>query len=314
MSLFQKSSSSRIIISGSLKRFAIQSSVTTSQMFISPRFYDYQNGIVASKMNLTLRSMDRISSPLPMPSNPESTGNLVYIYNNPFSDIEERRAPRPSDALKYNQGRSSDCAASSSEATKDGQKSRVGCSSSDGASSSSISSSEENTFWQPRPGLLEAPQNPLLPNFVGYKGKYIGKSGEVDVANAIKDLVSQIAKEIDDPSNIPDNETLEKFTILCSLIRTMSRKQMMEVEGNLVLSPNELKSNDRSQAFKQNAWAVFRDAITQAGTGPALLTIKNWIEKKIVVGLEAADIVSRIPKNARAPTAEYIRELFVSVI
>ena len=304
-----KSSSSRIVISGSLKRFAIQSSVTTSQMYISPRFYDYQNGIVVSKMNLTLRSMDRISSPLPLPRNPESTGNLVYIYNNPFSDSEERRAPRPNDALQHNQGRNSDCA-SSGEVTKDGQKSRVGCSSSDGASSSSISSSDENTFWQPRPGLLDAPQNPLLPNFVGYKGKFIGKSGEVDVANAIKDLVFQIAKEIDDPSNIPDNETLEKFTILCSLIRTMSRKQIMEVEGNLHISPNELKSNDKSQAFKQNAWAVIRDAITQAGTGPALLTIKNWIEKEIVVGLEAAEIVSRIPKNARAPTAEYIRELF----
>ena len=282
-----KSSSSRIIVSGSLKRFAIQSSVTTSQMFISPRFYDYQNGMVASKMNLTLRSMERISRPLHLPSNPESTGNLVYIYNNPFSDIEERRAPRPIDASKFNQGRTSES-----------------------ASSSSISSSEENTFWQPRPRLSDAPQNPLLPNFVGYKGKVIGKSDEINVVDATKELVSDIAKEIEDPSNIPDNETLEKFTILCSLIRTMSRKQIMEAEGNLAVSPNELKSNDRSQAFKQNAWAVFRDAITQAGTGPALLTIKNWVEKNVVRGLEAADIVSRIPKNARVPTAEYIRELF----
>ncbi|XP_076672909.1 vitellogenin [Andrena cerasifolii] len=292
--LLSKSSSSRIIISGKLKHFAIQSSVTTTHMFVTPRFYEYQNGIVISKMNLTLQNMHRISNSLSSPRNPESTGNLVYIYNNPFSDNEERRVSRPIEALNSNEVRTSDCSGSSK-----------GCSSSDSASNS-----EENTFWQPKPTLEDPPQNPLLPNFIGYKGKFIGKSGQVDLVKATKQLVSEMSNEIEDPSNMPAQETLEKFTILSSLIRIMSRRQIMEVEKNIRIGHNDLKSNDRAQAAKQNAWAVFRDAITEAGTGPALLTIKDWIEKNDVVGLEAADIVSRIPKNARTPTAEYIRALF----
>ena len=292
--LLSKSSSSRIIISGKLRHFAIQSSVTTTHMFVNPRFYEYQNGIVISKMNLTLQNMDRISNSLSSPSNPEPTGNLVYTYNNPFADTEERRVTRPNDALNSNEVRNSDCSGSNK-----------GCSSSD-----STSSSEENTFWQPKPTLEEPPQNPLLPNFIGYKGKFIGKSGQVDLVRATKQLVSEISNEIEDPSNMPAQETLEKFTILSSLIRIMSRRQIMEAQKNIHVGHNELKSNDRAQAAKQNAWAVFRDAITQAGTGPALLTIKDWIEKHDVVGMEAADIVSRIPKNARTPTAEYIRALF----
>ncbi|KZC03969.1 PREDICTED: vitellogenin-like [Dufourea novaeangliae] len=308
-----KSSTSRIIISGNLKAFTIQSSVTTSKLFVSPRFYDEQNGVVVSRMNLTLGDVKKISRPLSAPANPESTGNLVYVYNNPFSDMEERRLSKSLDGQNSKQNQASDSissVSSSEEAAKNGQNPRIRGSSSSSASSSSISSSEENEFWQPKPTLEDAPQNPLLPDFVGDRGKYIGQSGEFEIIKVTKDLVLQISNDLEDPSNIPNQETLEKFTILSSLIRTMSRKQLIELENNMHISPNELKSNDKSQATKQNAWAAFRDAVTQAGTGPALLTIKNWIERRNVVGLEAADIVSRIPKNARTPTAEYVRSLF----
>lgn len=283
-------------------------------MYVSPRFYDNQNGLVASKMNLTLRSMGRTQNTLAAPDNPESTGNLVYMFNNPFSDFEERRL-KPNN-MDSNQVRTSDSVSSvssSEEMLKNGQNPGLRGSSSSSASSSSISSSEEHQFWQPKPTLEEAPQNPLLPNFIGYKGKFLGKSGEIDLVKATKELVFQIANELEDPNNIPTHETLDKFTILSSLIRLMSRRQIAEAENNMHISPNELKSNDKSQAVKQNAWAVFRDAVTQAGTGPALLTIKSWIEKKNVEGMEAAEIVSRIPKTARAPTAQYIRACFVSI-
>ncbi|XP_076239410.1 vitellogenin [Calliopsis andreniformis] len=306
-----KSATSRIVISGTLKKFTIQSSVTTSQMFVSPRLYDHQNGIVATRMNLTLQNVNRISNTMPAPSNPESTGNLVYIYNNPFSDFEERRFnPNTQNSNQIHSSDSVSSVSSSEEIVKNGQNPRLRSSSSSSASSSSISSSEEHQFWQPKPTLEDAPQNPLLPNFVGYKGKFIAKSGEIDLVRATKELVFQIANELEDPSNIPTQQSLDKFTILCSLIRLMSRRQIEEAESNMHISANELKSNDRSQAVKQNAWTVFRDAVTQAGTGPALLTIKNWILKRNVEGFEAAEIVSRISKNARTPTAQYIRALF----
>ncbi|XP_012139918.2 vitellogenin [Megachile rotundata] len=304
-----KYSTSRIVISGNLKRFTIQTSVTTSQMFVTPRMYENHKGIVASRMNLTLGNVNKISNPLPLPRNPESTGNLVYVYSNPFSDMEERR---PSDRRDSKQDLESD-SISSQSSSEEINKNKINLlknSGSSSASSSSISSSEEHKFWQPKPTLQDAPQNPLLPNYIGYKGKYIGKSGEIDVIKAVKQLVFEIANELEDSTLMPTQETLEKFSILTSLIRTMSRSQIEEVENILHLSSNELKFDDKTQAVKQNAWAVFRDAITQAGTGPAFLTIKNWIEKRNIGTWEAADILSALPRTSRTPTAEYIRTFF----
>ncbi|XP_076296565.1 vitellogenin [Lasioglossum baleicum] len=304
-----KFSTSRVVISGSLKRFVIQSSVTTSKMSVSPRFYDDQAGIVVSRMNVSLANMKTINEHLPSPADPESTGNLVFVYDNPFSDTEQRRN---SLASKQNNWRTSDSirSVSSSEEVLANQLNPKGTDSSSG-SSSSISSSEENHFWQPKPTLEDAPQNPLLPHFVGNNGKHIGHhSANIDTVQAAKDIVFQIANELEKPSEIPEQETLEKFTVLTSLLRTMNKKKLAEVGTALHITASELKSADKSQAVKQNAWAVFRDAVAQAGTGPALLIIKQWIKNKDINCMDAADIVSRIPKNARTPTAEYIRAFF----
>ncbi|XP_076655137.1 vitellogenin [Halictus rubicundus] len=304
-----KSSNSRVIISGSLKRFVIQSSVTTSVLSVSPRFYDEQVGIVVSRMNLTLADMKTMDEHLQSPADPESTGNLVYVYDNPFSDVEQRRnslASKQTNWLTSDSVRS----VSSSEEVLPNKLNLKGSDSSSG-SSSSISSSEENHFWQPKPTLEDAPQNPLLPHFVGNNGKHIGhQSGNVDTVKAAKDIIFEIANELERPSDIPDQETLEKFTLLTSLLRTMSKKKLTEIEGALHIIVSDLNSQDKSQVVKQNAWAVFRDAVTQAGTGPALLVIKTWIKNKDISCMEAADVVSRIPKNARTPTAEFVRAFF----
>ncbi|KOX68248.1 Vitellogenin, partial [Melipona quadrifasciata] len=269
-----KSSTSRVILSGSLRSFTVQSSTTTSKLLVGPRFYDEKNGMLASRMNLTLADMKETKNPLSSPSNPESTGNLVYVYSNPFSDIEERRIGKQ-DWNKQLVSDSVSSVSSSEEATN--KQNLRSLSSSSSSSSSSISSSEEkNTYWQPKPTLKDAPQNPLLPLFIGYKGKHIGRSNQLDIVSNSKELISQIAIELEDPSNIPNQETLEKFTILCSL----------------------------------NAWSLWKDAVTQAGTGPALLAIKHWIENKEIQNWEAMDILSRLPKTARTPTDQYIRELF----
>ncbi|CAL7934467.1 unnamed protein product [Xylocopa violacea] len=305
-----RSSTSRIIISGTLKSFTIQSSVTVSKIEISPRLYDNKNGLVVSMVNLSLGDVKKIAKPLHKPNTPESTGNLVYLYNNPFSTTEERRVGKVENSNHIWNSDSISSVSSSEEAPEKGHNPRTLSSSSSSGSSSSISSSEENDFWQPKPTLEEAPQYPLLPNFIGYNGKSIGQSDKVDVIETSKELISEISNELEDPNNIPSQETLEKFTILCSLIRTMSWNQISQMDSKMQLSPNELKWNDKSQTVKQNTWAVFRDAIVQAGTGPAFLTIKNWITKGHVGSLETADILSRIPKNARTPTTEYVKAFF----
>lgn len=58
---------------------------------------------------------------------------------------------------------------------------------------------------------------------------------------------------------------------------------------------------------------AFRDAVAQAGTGPALLTIKEWIQSKKVQGEEAAELLSVLPNSARFPNTEYMNAFFVSI-
>lgn len=309
--MLQQSATSRIIISGTLKSYTIQSAMTTNIMYISPRFYDHGHGMVASRMNLTLAAVKKITNPLPKPNSPESTGNLVYIYSNPYSDMEERRVGKvveDSDNMMLSDSISS--ISSSEEATK-GQNYRS--LSSDSSSSSSFSSSEEDHYWQPKPTMEDAPQNPLSSIYIGYMGKYIGKSNEVDVVAKSKELISQIANEMEDPNDVYENQILEKYTILCNLLRTMNKEQMLQVDKHVRLSPHELKSMDKTQVLKQNAWTVLKSAVAQAGTGPAFLIIKNWIEMKEVDSKRGADLLAKLPKTARAPTAEYIMEFFVSI-
>ncbi|XP_076766164.1 vitellogenin [Xylocopa sonorina] len=305
-----RSSTSKILISGTLKSFTIHSSVTVDKIAISPRLFDDKNGLVASMMNLTLGDVKKISKPMTKPNIPESIGNLVYVYNNPFMTTEKRRVPKVENSNHIWNSDSISSVSSSEEAPKRGENPRSFDSSSSSGSSSSISSSEENDFWQPKPTLEDAPQNSLLPNVVGYNGKFIGQSEKLDMVEASNELISQIANELEDPQNIPTQETLEKFTMLCSMLRTMSKDQMSRMDSNMQLSSNHLKWNDKSQTNKQNMWAVFRDAVVQAGTGPAFMIIRNWITKGHVSKLETMDILSRIAKNARTPTAEYVKALF----
>lgn len=310
--MLQQSATSRIVISGTLKDYTIQSAVTTNIMHVSPRFYDQGHGLVASRMNVTLANVKKITSPLPKPSTPESTGNLVYTYSNPYSDMEERRVGKvveDSDKMMVSDSVSS--ISSSEEATK-GPNLRS-LSSDSSSSSSSISSSEEDHYWQPKPTMEDAPQNPLSPLYIGYGGKSIGKSNEVDVVAKSKELISQMANEMEDPNNMYKNEILEKFTILCHLLRTMNKEQMLQVDKDVRISPQELKSMGKTVGPKQNAWTILKSAIAQTGTGPAFLVIKYWIEMKEVDSNRAADLLTKLPKTARAPTAEYIKEFFVSI-
>ncbi|XP_071865217.1 vitellogenin [Bombus fervidus] len=306
---FSQSATSRIIISGTLKSFTIQSAVTTNLMYVNPRFYDHGHGLVASRMNLTLAAVKKITNPLLKPKNLESTGNLVYTYHNPFSDIEERRVGKVLEDSDKTMVSDSVSSVSSSEEVTKGQNLRS-LSSDSSSSSSSISSSEEDQYWQPKPTMENAPQNPLSPLLIGYNGKYIGKHKEMDVVAKSRELIYQIANEMEDPNDLHKNQILEKYTILSDLLRTMNKDQILQVDKDVHFSPHELKSLDKTLIPKQNAWNVLKSAVAQTGTGPGLLVIKNWIELKEVDSTAAADLLARLPKTARAPTAEYVKEFF----
>lgn len=57
----------------------------------------------------------------------------------------------------------------------------------------------------------------------------------------------------------------------------------------------------------------FRDAVGQCGTGPALMTLREWIVSNKVVGEEASHLIMSLSKTAKYPTADYIDHFFVSI-
>lgn len=57
---------------------------------------------------------------------------------------------------------------------------------------------------------------------------------------------------------------------------------------------------------------VLRDAVALVGTGPALLTIKSWIQSRSIQGEEAAEVLSVLPHSAQSLDVNYINTLFVS--
>ncbi|XP_076389432.1 vitellogenin [Megachile rotundata] len=241
--LMSKSSTSRIVISGSLKDFVIQSAVSTSKTTITPSFNDAQNSTVLSKLSLTLEDMHEIKTPMPSPTKPKSTGYRISFETTPSS-------------------------------------------------------------------LEDAPKHPVWPNIIDYGGKFIGHSREFNGLAAVGNLLGHISNELLKPNTIPEKKTLDKFTQLVNIIRNMNRNQIAEAENSLEISPKKLKWGDKADTIRQNRWSVFRDAVTQAGTGPALLTIKNWVENGELRSEEAAEMLSKIPATARQITAKYTEAFF----
>ncbi|XP_018374343.1 PREDICTED: vitellogenin-3-like [Trachymyrmex cornetzi] len=299
-----RSSSNYIIISGNLKRFTIQSSTMTNQMLINShnkyKFDNTYSAIVYSGMNLTLDRINQISNPMHVSNNLVPTGNLVYTYNNPFSSQRKPRRPSVSQ---------SSLAAQSSENHNSNSSSQENHSDDDNFKS------EEHDYFQPKPKLDEAPESPLLPYFIGYNGMSILNSGE-NYTLIAKRLIALTFRfdHFGTEHNVNDRyiEALERFTILVKLIRTMNVEQIAEIANEvpkLYGAINTLSESDFDLS-QQNVWSAFSCAVANAGTGPALITIKNWIKSGKLKGIQAAQIISKIPKSVLTPTTEYVAAFF----
>lgn len=273
-----------MLLSGHLKKFTIQSVVTKNHISVRPKKTDPFLGNVHSILKLTLLKKDKISSPLfdslVKSTNLESTGNLIYTYNNPFSD--SKNPMTPSISLHSEQVHSSE-RTSSSEKSWDDQN-----------SSSSSSSDEDYTLY--RSNILPkrmaiAPLSPFM---------------TVTNVGQIKDLIHEIAVTIQS-SNDTRLSIMEQYIFLKNFIRSMSFKQIGELEEHL----RNLKNHDKD--YKNIVWSVLRDALVQSGTEPALLTIHNWLKNRKVEGPEAAIIISQISKHVHEPTKEYVRTFYVSI-
>ncbi|XP_018399014.1 PREDICTED: vitellogenin-3-like [Cyphomyrmex costatus] len=278
--MFSEISTTQMILSGNLREFTIQSVVTNNQISVRPGKTDPFIGNVYSILKLNLVKMNKLSSLLLGPHeliNLESTGNLIYTYNNPLSDSENPMLP--SISINSEQMRSSE----SSERNMDDQD-----------SSASSSSREDHTLYKSnispmKMAMYMVRRSPLLP---------------VTNMDRIEDLIHEMAVTVN-LSNDTKLSVTERYVFLKNLVRTMNLKQIGELEER-VSHNHRIQDKD----YKNIVWSIIRDAITQAGTRPALLTIQNWLKNKRVEGLEAARIVSQIPKHTQEPTKEYVRTFY----
>ncbi|XP_077269198.1 vitellogenin-1-like [Temnothorax americanus] len=301
--LLSRLSTSRIIISGNLTRFTIQSSVTTNNIFVSSKIQDTYSGAVFVTVNLTLNRMSEISNLMPVSNNLVSTGNLVYTYNDPFSSQHIPNVSRDPLAARSSENRGSNSSSEESHINDDVSSSSL---------SNSSSNNEERDSLQPK--LDDAPKSPILPFFFGDKDKSLVKDEENSAAaRLIIWIASKMENFPDDMLRKPFTDILEQFTILVRLIRTMDVEQITELENvlsELLRNYNTSFTKEYQKLYNQTAWDVFCNAVTETGTGPALITIKNWIINKKLGSMQAADIIPRIPKVALTPTAEYINAFF----
>lgn len=184
-------------------------------------------------------------------------------------------------------------------------------------------------FYQPKPTLKDAPELPLSPMFIGYRGQSIHHAKNINVMEMTKKLAEEIGYDLLKPNEIPTLSPLAKFNTLSAVIRTMSAEQIErlteelyvdEPEVDEYVSDEDIKkdNSEEKKSYYQRmnartlAWKAFRDAVTDAGTGPAITVTMKWIQQRKVRGEAAAQLIAAWPKTIREPTEEMQIAFYVS--
>uniref|UniRef100_A0A1B0CWY3 Putative vitellogenin-a1 n=1 Tax=Lutzomyia longipalpis TaxID=7200 RepID=A0A1B0CWY3_LUTLO len=217
-----------------------------------------------------------------------------------------------------NSSSSSSSSDDSSSSSSDEDSSASESYSSDSSSSESDSLSESQEFWHPKPNMKQSPEHAYLPFFVGYKGHSI--AAKIDVAKKCIEICQEIAKDAQEPSQLPKHNTLAKFTLAVRLIRIMDFEQIDFVAQKLHLAHQNALHQTADDKYNQeslpqqhpatDAWYAFRDACAEAGTGPAVAAIFEWVTKKVVTHEEAAQLVATLPNSVQAPTDKLLHDFF----
>lgn len=146
--------------------------------------------------------------------------------------------------------------------------------------------------------------------FIGYKGQSIKNAKQIKLVQEVQKLATEIGKDLQNQNDIHKLNTLAKFNILAKLIRVMDEKQIEEATRQLYAPQADFHS-EKSSA-RNAAWKAYRDAVVQAGTGPAVKEAMQWIENKKIDGEEAAELIATFPKTIREPTEAMQKLFFVS--
>ncbi|XP_050313480.1 vitellogenin [Anthonomus grandis grandis] len=290
---FIRQSNSRAILTGKPSRYIIQSTYTVNKIMVNPILKNKEMGSITSMVNVTLLAINNQQQQPEELSNPLDIGNLVYTYGQPKNNQVHS---------KLNENLMED--SSSEESSEQEMTHRRFRRSANSLTKQWRESSEEwnQQQQQPRPQLTRAPHSPLLPSMVGYHGKSIKENKDFDIRQNVENLVTEISDEIKQSEKTISKHTLDKYTILNTLVRLMDEDDIQFVAEQMY---SQMKNGQQ-----RYTWSIFRDSVAEAGTGPALLNIKKWIETKKIQKTEAAQVIGTLAQSTRFPTEEYMRKFF----
>ncbi|XP_014217958.1 vitellogenin-like, partial [Copidosoma floridanum] len=315
-----RSSVSRVILSGQLDRYTIQSSVTTEKVVAAPHFQRGQKGIVYSNMNLTLQAVKSSQGTPESIQSPREIENLVYEPQNGQDDFWQPRESNESSSEESSSSSSEEMGKIEETISKSAkvkrsiaknklEKELVGKNQDDSSSSSSSegSSMDASDEYLPRkPRLDEAINIELNPGFLGGWG-----SEQVNYLELINRLSHEVGRWIQKADRLNQQNILDRFALLTQAVASVDSQQLQQASQKLYYQGESAPQfGNEEESEKYQSWVAFRDAVSQAGTGPALLTIQQWINSNQVQGEEAANILAALPNSARYPTNEYMNAFF----
>ncbi|CAH0562015.1 unnamed protein product [Brassicogethes aeneus] len=300
---FTRTSNSRAVVTGTLKRYTVQNSYTVNKIVMSPTLNDDKKGSVVSMLNVTLQEVRPQSEKPQEVSQPINLGDLVYRFNKPYSTNQVRGEYRGQENTNQGMQRSSEeMYVAHPRLFRRSVEEQL-------RSEEQYQKQERymEQYWneqqqQEQPKMDKAPQTPLLPFTIGYKGQSIKTEQGFNVVEKVEKLCQEIGQYVQQPETILEKFVLDKFTILTQLVRIMNADELQKVSQKVY--------SQEQHGQKYAAWIAFRDAVAQAGTGPAFLTIEKWIQTDKIQSQEAAVVISTMARVVREPTVEYIRKFF----
>lgn len=283
-SFLTRASFGRAVITGKPNRYSIYNSFTVSEILVNPTLIDNEKGSVYSMVNVTLVKSGEQQDKIQEIRDPIHLDNLVYSYGKPFEPSNEAR--------QKHQYYSPDKHNNVNDISRN-MISRLRRSLDD---SQDFPGSEES-YKQEQSELQEAPESPMLRFTAGNNGQSIKQ--KVDIVKKAHELATEISHDITQTSTKHQIETLEKFTILASLVRIMNYNEIKKVADEL--------NNNAKNGGQSYPWKIYRDAVAESGTGPALLAIQDWIQSDKIESLEVSLVLSTMSRAARQPTVQYIK-------
>ncbi|KAH1029837.1 hypothetical protein HUJ05_002996 [Dendroctonus ponderosae] len=287
-----RSALSRVVLTGQLSKYTIQSSQTVNKIIINPTLNGKQRGSAVSSLNMTLVEVKSQTKQPQEMSSPIDIGNLVYTYEHPFASSNKVQRKLQGKDLASGE---------SEEHTPRGKRSLLQSIKKSILGEHTEANSEEQVQYQMRPQMEESPESPLLPYYMGYHGKSIKANSDFDVKETAQRMSREISDDLAEPDQILTQSTLSKYAMLVSLVRLMNQKEIRAVTQQLYKP---------EQQQQQGSWMTFRDAVSEAGTGPAFLAIEEWISTKKAEKGEAAELVASMANSVRVPTEEYMQKFF----